>query len=87
MIVQNILDWFSRIVADLVGLIPPLPPEWAQLAGDAASAGAQLGAVVSKLSPIIPFGTITTLLGVWVAIIGFWVVIQGVRTVLWLVNR
>lgn len=87
MIVQGILDFLSQAIAKLIGLIPPLPAEWNDQLVALSDGGNYIGALVAKFGPFIPFGTVTSLLSIWVGLLTFWLAMLGLRLVLWLLGR
>jgi len=82
MLIQIILDWFSKMVADFLDLLPPLPPELSSILGTITSGMDWVEDQVWTLGIIVPFETITALLVVWQVAIGVWLVAIAVAMIL-----
>lgn len=87
MIIMGIIDYISTWLAGLIGLIPPLPAEWANQIDTMTDGGYYIGSLVAKFGPFVPFDTISSLISVWVGLLAFWAAMLGVRLVLWILGR
>jgi len=86
-IVQGILDFISSVLSGLIDLIPPLPGSTADSLAAISGSGSTLGAILTKLGILIPWGTVSACLTVWVGLITYWGASLLVRVILWLVGR
>lgn len=87
MLVQLLLDFLSKVVAEGVKLIPPMPPEMFGLISDMQDGAGELGESVASLGMVVPFEVASGLLTVWLVLIGFWTTVGLARIVAWLVGR
>lgn len=87
MLIQIVLDMLAELIAFIVQSIPPMPPEISQMLAEVAGGAGFLGERISILGVVVPWGTATTILAVWVSLLGFWAIVLGVRFVLWVLGR
>jgi hypothetical protein len=87
MLIQNLLDFFADVFANVVSSLPPLPYEVAYLVSELVNGSQWLGERVGILGVVVPFSTLTLLVLIWVNLVGFWVTITTVRAVAWAFGR
>lgn len=87
MLTQNFLDFLSQAVANVLGLIPPMPPELDQAVTDLEGAASTIGSQAASFGILVPWDVLSGGLQVVVAVLGFWAALLVVRGVLWLVGR
>jgi len=87
MITQIWLNGFVDIVVIFIGMIPPLPPEWASMLAQVGDSGAYLGSMLAKFGIIIPWQTAASLLLIWVQLVLWAGGIALIRLVLWAFGR
>lgn len=76
MIIQVILDWFANTIAQLIGLIPPLPTEVASIVTTVTNGAAGISTAMGKLQPIVPYDVISGCLTIWVSLLAFWLAVN-----------
>lgn len=87
MITQQLLNYIAQDLAFFWSSLPALPAGLNTVIGNIATAEEWLSSHLANLGVIIPWTELSALVGFFVAILGFWVIVQGVRVVLWIVNR
>lgn len=87
MIVQRVIDFFAWALAQVVGLVPPLPPAVNGMLSEASASGAYFGGVVAQFGVLVPWQVVGACLAVWAGGIGYWTVLLGIRVILWAFNR
>lgn len=87
MIIQFVLDWWSDVLASMVGLLPGMPAVVGSLTSDIVSGISAVGAYVEPLGVIIPFTMIQSVLAAYLAVLAYWAVVLVVRLVLWMFGR
>lgn len=87
MIVQQILDWLSSLVALLLAQFPPLPAELDAVVGGVGGATTGLIDLIEPLGVIVPFDAVNVIITAWIAVSAFWVATQIARFVFWVFGR
>ena len=87
MITQWSIDTLGNLVAQLLLLVPPLPPVLQTALTMLQNGGAYLAGEVAKFGIIAPWEAITVYLALWIAALGFWGTSLLIRVVLWALGR
>lgn len=87
MIIQGLLDLIVITIAGVLTVIPPLPPDFYTAVTMFKDIGVTVAEGVSKFGPIVPWGTVSMVLGWWVSAVGFWMLMLVVRLLLWAFGR
>lgn len=88
MIPQLFFDWSQGILAWMVANLLPVPPaEVFTAIAWITTAGEWLGTHLSKLGILIPFGTASGIITLFLVLLNFFGAILVVRIILWVLNR
>lgn len=87
MITQIILNLLAHMVAGLIALIPPMPPAVASSISEASAGMTLIATTITKAGILIPFDTITAIVGIWVTLLAFWGSLLTLRFLLWIFGR
>jgi hypothetical protein len=87
MLIQNLLDFLSGLISQVIASIPPMPYEAALAVSQVVESSAWLGQRVGILGVVFPFSTLTGLVAIWLSILGFWAAVSAVRVVAWAFGR
>lgn len=68
MIIQNILNFISDLVANVLGLVPPPPPLLNEALNGIQDAAANVEGIAAPLAPFIPFDALNGQLALWAAL-------------------
>lgn len=87
MITQQFLDFFSQMIAGIIGLIPPLPGEAQQLVNALEDGIAGFGETAAYMSPIVPYEVFPNILALYGGLLLVWAGYLILRIILWGINR
>lgn len=87
MIVQSFLNFWRDVILNWFAGLPPIPADIQGIVNSTLDAAQSMSDTVDKLSPLIPFGHIATIIGLWQVMILFWFGILFLRFVTWAVGR
>lgn len=65
MIVQNLLNFLSDVIANILGLVPPPPPVMLSAIGAIQDAAIFVEDLAAPFAPIIPFAAFNAQLTIW----------------------
>ena len=87
MITQLLMNYLAQDLAAFWSIIPSLPSGLNTVIDQIVTGEAWMTSHLGDVSVVVPWSELTQLVGFFVGILAVWVVIQGIRVVLWLVNR
>lgn len=87
MITQILLNWLRDLAVDWIMGMFPAPPEWLDFRVMVLNAAVYLRPYLDPLGALIPWSTVSTIVGFWVGLLVIWGGVLVVRTVAWAVGR
>lgn len=87
MIIQILLDFLAEMFSAFIALIPAAPVQMTSALNAIGTGADQLAVILSKLGPIMPWDSFTTVLQWWVGSLIFFAAMLILRVVLWAVGR
>lgn len=72
MLIQMLMDFFSQGIAELVKLVPPLPPDVAAALSDVAEGMGWLEDRVFVLGVLVPWEAVDLVVNVWLSTFALW---------------
>ena len=88
MITQLLLNYLAQDLAAFWSIVPALPGTLdSTVINPILAAESWFTSHLGDVGVVVPWGEMTSLVGVFIGILVFWVAVQAIRVVLWLVNR